>query len=242
MTDHPAGSHGIERVFYPSPRGDAAETLLVLLPGVGIGAADFVAHNFVAMLHAGEAAVDLVIAAAETDHYLDGTITGRLIAMLAEQCPRHYRRLWLGGISLGGLGALLAASTGRIETAGVILLSPFLGTPGLIAEIERAGGLAAWEPGAVAANDGERRVLAWLKDHLAAGHPLPHLQLGYGRSDRFAAAAALLAQKLCARQVHRVEGGHDWPTWTALWQRILDERPFSETADSWRHRKTGGRE
>ncbi|HEV8016823.1 MAG TPA: hypothetical protein VGP48_14890 [Stellaceae bacterium] len=221
-----ANGHGVRLVFHGAPRSEAAPVLLIMLTGVDIRAEDFVVQDFVATLAAGAAAVDLLIAEPALDDYLDGSIAERLVAMLSEQPLARYRRVWLGGISLGAFGALLVASAERFPVDGVVLLAPFLGVPGLIAEVERAGGLAAWQPGPVAANDGERRVLAWLKSHIAAGRPRPVLQLAYGARDRFGPGARLLAACLPAGQVHVEEGGHDWPTWTKLWRRIVDAQPF----------------
>jgi enterochelin esterase-like enzyme len=198
------------------------------LPGIGIRAEDFVVHDFVKTLRAREDAVDLLVAEPDIDFYLDGSIRPRLEAMLAEEA-RSYRRLWLGGISLGALGALLAAAAGRSRIDGLLLLAPFIGVPGLIAEIERAGGLRGWQPGTIASNDGERRVCAWLKTYVENQTDRPLLHLGYGNSDRFAPASRLLAAGLPPTRCHVVNGGHDWPTWTALWTGILATRPFIET-------------
>jgi pimeloyl-ACP methyl ester carboxylesterase len=223
----PVHGHRVGLVSHLSPRSDASPTLLIFLPGFNIRAEDFIAQGFVAMLHDGEDAVDLAIAEPDLDCYLDGTLTRYLRALIADRDRQPYQRVWVGGISLGGFGALLAASGSPETIDGVVLLSPFLGAPGLIAEVRRAGGLATWLPGAIADNDGERRVLAWLKSYLQAGRKQPILQLGYGQSDRFAAAATLLAAALPPQHVHVIEGEHDWPTWTKLWRHILDARPFS---------------
>jgi hypothetical protein len=223
-----AEPHEIRLVRHPLVAGQTAPTLLVLLPGVNIRAEDFVAYDFVATLQGHGDAIDLLIAEPDLDFYLDGSIGRRLEAMLAEEAP-PYGRLWLGGISLGALGALLVAASGGINIDGILLLAPFIGVPGLIAEIDRAGGLRTWQPGAIAGNDGERRVCAWLKTYIEKQAYRPNLQLGYGNSDRFAPASRLLAACLPPERCHTTEGGHDWPTWKALWARILDARPFIET-------------
>jgi hypothetical protein len=220
--------HAIRLVRHPRQPGKIAPTLLVLLPGVNIRAEDFSTHDFVAALHARQDAVDLLIAEPDLDFYLEGSIGHRLETMLADEASA-YRRLWLGGISLGALGALLVAAAGRVSIDGLLLLAPFIGVPGLIAEIERAGGFTAWRPGAIASNDGERGVCAWLKSHMETQAGRPILYLGSGSEDRFAAASRLLAAGLPPAQCHFTAGGHDWPTWTALWATLLDARPFIET-------------
>jgi hypothetical protein len=223
-----AEPHAIRLVRHHRVAGQTAPTLLVLLPGMNIRAEDFVAHDLVTSLQTRDDAVDLLIAEPDIGDYLDGSIRQRLEAMLAEEAP-SYRHLWLGGISLGALGALLVAAAGRVRIDGLLLLAPFIGVAGLIAEIERAGGLRAWEPGAIASNDGERRVCAWLKASVEKQTDRPRLHLGYGNNDRFAPASRLLAAGLPPAWCHVVNGGHDWPTWKALWTRILDTRPFIET-------------
>lgn len=220
-----AGDVQIPLAFHPWNESGAAPVLLVLLPGFGMTIRDPADQGLAAMLRAGTDPVDLVVAAPDLDLYLDGTVGARLAAVIAGLC-RPGQRLFLGGISLGCIGALLAAACLPDAVDGMVLLSPFLGTPGLIAEVEQAGGIAAWRPGAVAGNDGERQALAWLRSYLQQEEPRPALHLGYGRSDRFAATAQLLARLLPARHVHLADGGHDWQTWAGLWRALVDVRPF----------------
>jgi hypothetical protein len=60
------------------------------------------------------------------------------------------------------------------------------------------------------------------KSHVVEG--APPLYLGYGQEDRFSAAHALLAGELPADAVDVIAGGHDWRTWTNLWENFLDSR------------------
>ena len=217
----------MELIRHPVPSGAPAEALLVMLPGVGIKAEDFAEHGFVRAAQESEA-VEIVAARPDLDLYLDGTIAAELErAIIAPARAAGLARIWFLGISLGGMGALLHARACPSGAEGILLLSPFLGTPGLVAEVVGAGGLGAWQPGNVAANDHERQMLAWLKAHVAAPPRPPSLYLGYGRDDRFARGHAMLGDRLPAARVVLSEGGHDWETWLALWQRLLALRPFA---------------
>jgi S-formylglutathione hydrolase FrmB len=201
--------------------------LLVALPGAYMGPRDFAAAGFDRMLLDHRLPVDLIAAGIESSLYLDNAVPERIHAeIMLPARARGYRRIWLLGISLGGMGALqyLRAYPGQIE--GAILIAPFLGTRGLIAEVERAGGLSSWRPARPEAGDIERPLLLWLRSqNLVAGGP-PAVYLGCGRDDRFAAASALLAARLPPERVAAAAGGHEWPTWASLWRLILARRPF----------------
>jgi hypothetical protein len=205
-----------------SARGHAADRIsLFMLPGAGMRAQDFFDHGLVAAVRAHNLPADVDVLAPDVGLYLDGTIAQWIHAeAVAPAQRRGRRRLWMLGISLGGMGALLHARAFEAAVEGIVLLAPFLGTRGLIAEVARAGGLSSWEPGACAPNDGERKLLSWLKGQVPARDRL-RLFLGYGRSDRFAPGHALLARHLPSQQVRVTEGGHDWDTWSRLWQEFL---------------------
>ena len=214
-------------LHYRAPGRRRPPALLVMLPGVGIAPGEFAAHGFVDAARK-QGRVDVAAAGPDVDLYLDGAIAEAIRqAIVVPALAEGYQRIWFLGLSLGGMGALLLARRYAADVAGIVLLAPFLGTPGVVAEVVRAGGLAAWQPGVIAPNDGERKMLAWLKDHVAAAPRPPVLHLGYGRDDRFAAGHAMLAETLPAERVHVTEGGHDWQAWSRLWRRILATEPFA---------------
>jgi hypothetical protein len=224
------GTPPIETWFHPAGGKAAARVLLVLLPGFGMRAGDFVSHGFIAAAHRHAPTVDILVAEPDLDLYLDGKVAARLASLVACHRAAGYARIWMGGISLGCFGALLAASAcDAIE--GLVLLAPFLGTQGLIAEIERAGGFRAWEPGDAAERDPERRLLAWIARCDRAATEKPFIYLGYGVSDRFAAASRLLATVLPPGRTHTLEGAHDWPCWVRLWRSLLAADPFRLAGD-----------
>lgn len=221
----------MDALFRPAPRATGERVLLVMLPGAGMVPRDFVEQGFVEAVHERGLPVDIVAAGPDLDCYLDGTAAEAIEREIVRPLQRpHHARLWFLGISLGGMGALLHARAHAERVEGVLLLAPFLGTPGLIAEVAGAGGLSAWEPGEIAPNDSERLLLGWLKAYPTAPPPRPKLLLGYGREDRFVRGHALLAGHLAERDVLLTEGGHDWATWMRLWQRLLDRAPFAHPA------------
>ena len=214
--------------FHPAPGRSRGDIQMVMLPGAGFAPGDFAERGFVRAAQKCGAAVDVAVASPDFDHYLDQTLVADLRREL-EACgwARTSPRLWLLGISLGGMGALLYAQAYAAEIEGVVLLAPYLGTTGTVAEVARAGGFGSWQPGEIAAADGERRLLGWLQAHTAAEAVRPMLYLGYGRGDRFVQGQALLAERLPPDRVMVAEGGHDWDVWARLWREFLARAPFT---------------
>lgn len=215
-----------------APNGSADRILLIMLPGVGIEASEFADRGMVAAVHERGLPVDVIAARPALDLYLDGTIDSVLHRrVIAPALAQRYMRLWLLGISLGGMGALLYASAHAAHVEGVVLLAPFLGTQGTIAELVDVGGLES-RSALQSATATEQRMLNWLRDFLARQPASPALYLGYGRRDRFAQGHRLLADRLPAERIVTTDGGHDWDTWFALWQRALDVVPFATKGSS----------
>ena len=218
----------VSHIEYRSPWPGDERVLLVMLPGAGMAAADFAAHGLVAAVQALAPRVDVAAVQPDLALYLDDGVTAALHdTVIAPAQARGYRRVWLLGISLGGMGALLYASAHPGTVEGLVLLAPFLGTRGTMAALEAAGGLEGGSAAPAAATAPERRLLAWLKAHLAAQAARPALYLGYGLQDRFAPGHALLARHLPPARLATLPGGHDWPSWAALWRVLLAKSPFS---------------
>jgi len=200
---------------------DSAASPLILLPGAYMHARDFVQHGFITAARRTGRAGDIVAVETGMEPYLDGSIVGRLVEVIAPS-----RKVWLGGISLGGLGALLYARAHPEAVAGIVLLSPFIGTRGVVVQVIQAGGFAAWRPPAAEAATGEHGFLQWLSNYRPDDAAWPDIYLGYGKDDRFAASYRLLAGLLPAGRIEAVAGGHDWETWTVLWDRLLRMAPL----------------
>lgn len=214
-------------IFDMAPGDGANRSLLVMLPGATDRPEDFVEQGFIQAVRARSVPIDVVAVDAHMDYYLDHSVVERLETdVIAPARAKGYVRIWLMGISLGGMGALAYARRHEMDVAGVILLAPFLGTRGLIAEVVRAGGLDRWQSGKIESNDEERALLAWLKEYRADKPGSARIYLGYGKGDRFSSASEMLAQRLPAERVAIMEGGHDWPTWIRLWKHLLERDLF----------------
>jgi len=211
---------------HPDPRPGKDRRLLVMLPGAGIEAQDFAAQGLVAAAQAGGQIVDVIAAKPDQALYLEGAIAPVLQErILTPARAAGYARLWLLGISLGGMGALSCAAARPADIEGLILLAPFLGTHGTMAEITRAGEFAGWRPETSAATPPERAIISWLQTRLG-GAPGPQIWLGHATRDRFSAGHRLLAAALPPARTVLVEGGHDWPAWHAAFQALLARAPF----------------
>ena len=207
----------------PQPPASAGDLALVMLPGAGDQAQDLVEQGFLDALRRRGVAADAWMADVPFDQYMDGSFAAQLARdVLAPIRGSGRARIWMMGISLGGMAALSAARRHPGAIEGLILLAPFLGTRGRIAEVAAAGGLRKWLPGVVPPDDDELQVLSWLRDYRAGDPALPRIYLGYGTDDRYAPASALLAGELPRAHVASVEGEHDWATWLKLWEILLD--------------------
>ncbi len=200
--------------------GTVAATRIVCLPGVYHKPEDFLAAGFDDCVRRRRLPIDLLFVDVEMQHLGDVKALEQLKRQIvlparAQGC----RALWFLGVSLGGFIALdyLASNPGDLE--GVCVLAPYLGSRLLTREIEGAQGLSAWTRGELASGDEERRIWRFLQKQDAHSRLL---YLGFGRDDRFADAHRLMAEALSPEAVDVVPGGHDWRTWTTLWENFLD--------------------
>lgn len=225
---HRATKIPMDAIYDRAPQHGAGRIMLVMLPGVRDRPQDLVRHGFIQALRERGLPVDVVAADLHMDYYLEHKVIERLSAdIIVPARAANYQRIWLMGISLGGMGSMIYAREHPADIEGVILLAPYLGARGTIAEVVRGGGLNHWQPGRIQPGDDERLLLAWLKAYQTDNPALPKIYLGYGKDDRFAAASALLAERLPAERVATIQGGHDWATWIHLWKHMLDQDVFS---------------
>jgi len=206
-----------------------ADTLVVMLPGITDAPESFVDAGFVKHLQESWPTADVVIADAHFGYYRSRTFLPRFFADVVEPRASRYDQIWLVGVSLGGFGSLVFSEQHPDLIDGMILLAPFLGEGEVLAQIQAAGGLAAWDPPedlASIEDDAQRKfteVWAFLRRYTKSDErpQLPRLYLGWGEDDAMRASSALLAEVLPVEQAVELPGGHAWKVWRPLFDALL---------------------
>ncbi len=216
----------LNAAYYKVSDSSECPTLFVFLPGRRSMPADFERNGFIDALRSRGIQCDAVAVDLHMGYYMNKSIFTRLKDdVIGPARQKGYKTIWLVGISLGGLGAVIYAAEYPEDIQGVLLIAPYLGEEEILHEIGEAGGLSKWKPGHTAEEDWQRRLWSYLKkvatDHTAN----PVIYLSYGLSDRYASGARLLGNFLPPSHVHAVEGHHDWSTWIELWDAFLTRWP-----------------
>jgi hypothetical protein len=203
-----------------------APVLVVMLPGAYSVPQDFIDQGFVAALRAQRFDVDVQLADAHLGYMENGSLLKRLRDdVLTPARQAGYRRIWLVGISLGGLASLglLMEQTEQLE--GIVAIAPYVGRPALVQQVAAAGGPAAFAKRARADDDLEAALWIWLGRSDRTVRDKIHLYIGSG--DRLIQGHRLLGALLAADHVTEVPGRHDWPAWKALWSHWLERAPWA---------------
>lgn len=210
---------------YENPNKAAAnKRLFVFLRGIGGSHHSFEEKGLVADVRARGLLFDMAAPNAHFGYYGDRNLIMRLKEDVIDPArAKGYKKIWLVGVSMGGLGALLYLMERPQDIAGVYLLAPYLGSQLFLSEIEAAGGTRQWDPGAyIAEEDWQRMLWHWIKTTIA-DHPEKIVYLGYGTDDTYKKGAQILAPLLQQDRVYTIDGGHDYKTIKALWEIFLKE-------------------
>ncbi|MFK7742449.1 MAG: alpha/beta fold hydrolase [Planctomycetota bacterium] len=209
---------------YPAASA-TARGLVVLLHGIHDGPDDFTRHGFVERIQSANPELDVIAVDGHLGYYIRGLLAERVHQDIVKPYRERYDHIWLVGISLGGLGAMTYAADYPHSVDGVVLLAPFLGSAEVIDEVRAAGGVRSWTAREREhAEDPMQRLAydAWSWARTLAEHAAesPIVYLGFGETDRFVNAHNLLAEALPADRVLTHDGGHDWSTWTPLFDEL----------------------
>ncbi len=221
-------------VFHAAANVDV-EGLIVFLPGFGDGPRRFERIGMIDVVRRVAPTFDVIAADAHIAYYRNQSIVDRLHADVIEPVAKHYRQVWVVGISMGGAGAASYAMEHPELVDVAILLAPYMGRDAPV-DVEVAGGLRHWAPPELSDIDDvqERhfyRLWRWYHGYTTPVPPAPKLLLGFGTGDRLSDANRLVADVLPSDRVVTTPGGHKWTVWIpifeSLLQRAVDEMPRS---------------
>jgi pimeloyl-ACP methyl ester carboxylesterase len=157
--------------------------------------------------------------------YKQGHAAQRLEDDVIARYSRRSRDLWLVGISLGGMGALLYDRRYPGRAKGMLLLSPYLGEPGTLNAIRSAGGLERWNPGPremLNKNNFSRQLWRYIKRLDQRPARADTMWLAYGDHDRVRDADQMLAPQLPAGHTIVLPGHHNWKLWLRTLPALLE--------------------
>lgn len=205
-------------------RGPAvAHGAIILLPGFGDRPSAFEKSGFVAALRRHAPQYDVIAADAHFGYYRAHSLVERLerdvIGPLREQ---GYRELWLAGTSMGGFGAVGYARTHPERIAGLLLFAPYMGSPEVVDEVVRAGGLCKFQAPDRYADDAQgfaRANFSYLRK-LACEPSDVAVWLAVGQRDRLLSANQILGRALAPQRFLTLPGGHGWKVWTPAAEQV----------------------
>lgn len=201
--------------------GEPPPLLMALLTGTYSEPEDFVREGFPQALRERGVRAEVVMAGVRAAWVADGSIVERLEDhVVAPGRSRGRTRIWLAGISLGGLAALGYAARRAHALEGIALISPYPATREVLREVDEAGGLSRWVPDIPAEGDIEREAWRWL----ATRGESPVVVCYFASGDRFVEGQRRLAAALAPGCARELPGGHDWSAWRALWEAFLADR------------------
>jgi S-formylglutathione hydrolase FrmB len=199
--------------------------LLILMPGAGNRHTSFEEHGLIQNAIDAGFNADILTVDTSYEQFSDLSIEQRLHKeVVLPALASGYQHIWMGGISLGGFGTMVYARKHANLLSGLLLIAPYLGNKGTLAEIRAAGGLDAWNPDIIDDYD-ERHVWKMIKHYPTEFAPKLPVFLLYGSEDRFVEFHQLLATRLQPETITTISGGHDWPVWQALWQHFITNGP-----------------
>jgi pimeloyl-ACP methyl ester carboxylesterase len=219
----------IPTTFIAAPQ--AANRLVVMLPGRGDSLQGLNDTGIAGIIQQSWPDADVLLTGLTMPFYQQGRATQRLHDEVIEPARRKgYQQVWLAGISLGGMGALLYDSEYPDQIDGLLLLSPYLGEDAIHQQIRQAGGLAAWQAGPAQAMGPDtlqhelwRFMQGWSRRPQRTGSTW----LAYGADEPFRQPIELMTPLLAANHVIMLPGKHNWKLWKPAMHALL-ERTGSE--------------
>jgi pimeloyl-ACP methyl ester carboxylesterase len=216
------------------PAAQPAHRLVVMLPGRGDDLDSLARRGVAQLIQRQWPDADVVLTGLTLPFYRQGRAVQRLHEeILLPARAQHYDQVWLAGISLGGMGALMYDRAYPGEVDGMLLISPYLGDMPLYREIRAAGGLTRWQPGpeqAFTPETYQRELWRYIQRRFDDPDRAPAVWLAYGDSERFRDRIGLLATRLPPGHAFELPGHHNWTLWKPAMRVLLEHARPQATA------------
>ena len=214
----------IPTLLVPAPH-QPAQRVVVMLPGRGDDVDSLQRQDVARIIQQQWPDADVVLTGLTMPYYRAGVAASRLHDQVVAPLEEHgQRQVWLAGISLGGMGALLYDQAYPNQVHGMLLLSPYLGERAIHKEIRGAGGLDAWSPGPpqpMRPDTFQRELWRYLKHWSDEPARTRTAWLAYGADERFRASIELATPELPHDHVIMLPGHHDWTLWKPALHLLL---------------------
>jgi esterase/lipase superfamily enzyme len=219
-----SGSQGKKKL--PSVRYSGMtgkRSLVVLFPTIGGKGAHYESQGFLDEVWERGFEASMEVLDIKPSLYLGSRIVELVKTEVIEPAKAEgFEEFYLVGISLGGHGALLYATTYPEDVDGIVLLAPFISGEFASEAIDEAGGLETWEDCPFLAWTHACNLWKSLQVYVSDSRNQRKVVLGFGTEDIFVEQCRILAEVLLPEQVFTVPGGHDWITWKKLFIKAAD--------------------
>ncbi|MEP7042578.1 MAG: alpha/beta hydrolase-fold protein [Dokdonella sp.] len=214
----------IPSAFIAAPQ--PARRTVVMLPGRGDDLASLQRRGVEQAIQSVWPDADVVLTGLTMPFYRQGRAAQRLHDEIIEPARARTRKpIWVAGISLGGMGAVLYERDYPDRLDGILLLSPYLGEDAIQDEIRAAGGLASWNPGPprpMGPDTFQRELWRTLKACSSDPARVRSVWLAYGEGEPFRVPIELMSGQLPADHVILLPGKHDWDLWNPALRALLE--------------------
>ena len=214
----------IPTLFVAAP--ESAHRLVVMLPGRGDSLQSLTNTGIATIIQQSWPDADVLLTGLTMPFYRQGRAAQRLHDEVIEPARRRaYRQVWLAGISLGGMGALLYDREYPDQMNGLLLLSPYLGDNAIHQQIRQAGGLAAWQAGpaqVIGPDTFQHELWRYLQDWSQRPQRTRSVWLAYGADEPFRQPIELMSPLLQPDHVIMLPGKHNWKLWKPAMRALLE--------------------
>ena len=215
------GKKALPSVRYSGMTGK--RSLVVLFPTMGGKGSHYETQGFLDEVWERDFEASMEVLDVKPSLYLGSRIVELVKTEVIEPAKAEgYKEIYLIGISLGGHGALLYATTHPEDIDGIVVLAPFISGDLVSEAIEEAGGLDTWEDCPFLGWEYACNVWKSLQVYVSDSENQKKIVLGFGREVKFVDQFRVRADVLLPEQVFTVPGGPDWETGKNLVVKTAD--------------------